>query len=276
MDSATDGWPPSWDGHLLLVHHNEQQRRTGVAAWARRGLDLGAKVLYIEAPAEPAERAFTAVLGEHGVDAAGAAGRGQLEVFPANDSHYSPTWQASVVEDTLADGYPAVFWSGEAFTAWDAMSPSTHAAIEWTTDELCRERPVSVLCQYPGTLTQATLQTVCAQHGDGMREALMHTSPIPNGIALAGEVDRSNERLLRAALVAAAATTATDGRTLVIDLRHVGFLDVAGARALLTGTTTHRLGGGAVRLQAPQRHVERTLRLLGVHDMNGFTLEEGS
>ena len=271
-----DGWPPSWDGHLVLVHHNEQQRRTGVAAWARRGLELGAKLLYIEAPEEPVERSFTTVLDEHGLDAAGAAGDGQLEVFPADDSHYSPTWQASVVDDTLADGYPAVFWSGEAFTAWDVMPPSTHAAIEWTTDELCRERPVSVLCQYPGALAQATLQTVLAQHGAGMREALLHTSRIPYGIALAGEVDRSNERLLRAALGAAAATAAPDGGTFVIDLRHVGFLDVAGARALLTGTTNHRLGGGAVHLQAAQRHVERVLRLLDVHRADGFSMEEAS
>ena len=274
MDPGKAGWPLSWDGHLLLVHHNEQQRRARVAAWTRRGLELGAKVLYIEPPQEPTERSFTTLLAEHGVDAARAVSRGQLEVFPADDDHYSPTWQASVVEDTLAHGYPAVFWSGEAFSAWDVMPASTHAAIEWATDELCRGRPVSVLCQYPGTLTQATLQTVCAQHRDGVRESLLHTSRIPSGVALAGEVDRSNERLLRAALVAAAATTAPDGRTFVIDLRHVGFLDVAGARALVTGTTNHRLGGGDVRLQAAQRHVERMLRLLDVHRADGFTLEE--
>ena len=39
-----------WRGHLLLIHSSEQERRTAVTAWATRGLHLGEKVVYLEAP----------------------------------------------------------------------------------------------------------------------------------------------------------------------------------------------------------------------------------
>ena len=41
---------PDWQGHLLLIHQTEPERRAGVATWVRRGLELGEKVLYIERP----------------------------------------------------------------------------------------------------------------------------------------------------------------------------------------------------------------------------------
>src|SRR6476646_117343 len=100
------GRPMSWDGHLLLVYDNERQRRAGVAAWVRRGLDLGAKVLYIEPPEESAERSLLGVLKEDEIDANDALARGQIQTGPADAIAYSPAWQASMVEQALADGYP--------------------------------------------------------------------------------------------------------------------------------------------------------------------------
>ena len=267
-----DGRLAEWDGHLVLVHDNERQRRTGVAAWVRRGIDLGAKIIYIEPGDDPAERSLTGLLKEHAVDADEALERHQLEVYAASPDVYSPSWQAKVVEDALAAGYPTVRWSGEATTAWSVMSPAAHAEIESATDELCREQPVSILCQYSAGLPQATLQSVCAVHGAGMRETQLRTWPMPEGVALAGSVDASNQRILRSALVAATAAT-PDRSTFVVDLRALEFLDVAGARAFLTGTTSHRIRRGIVRLRAPQRAVESVLRLLRVDVADGFEVK---
>ncbi len=263
----------SWDGHLVLVHGSEQQRRAGVAAWVRRGLELGAKILYIEPADVPSERSLIGVLQDHEIPADEAVQRGQLRVFTADDTAYSPAWQASAVEEALAEGYPTVRWSAEAETAWGVMSPSAHADVEWATDELCRTRPVSILCQYPAGLSQATLQTVCAMHGDGVRESLLDISPIPGGIALAGEVDVSNERILRSALMAAGATTEIGRGCFVIDLSCLDFLDAAGARAFLTSTAAHRVSGGRVLLRAARPVVDRVLRLLDVHRAAGLVLE---
>ena len=258
------------DGHLVLIHETEQQRRTGLASWVRLGLDRGAKVLYNEAPEEAPERSLVSVLEQHGVDPGHVLGSGQLQVLAANEQAYCPTWQEGVVDEALADGYPSVWWAGEASTAWGVMSPVAHTDVEWETDDLCLARPVSILCQYPAHLPQATLQTVIAMHGAGVLESQLRTSPARGGVRLAGSVDASNERILRSALVAATATNAQQNGTFSVDLSRLEFLDVAGARALLTGTTTYRIAGGTVRLTAAQSAVAPVLELLGVDVENGF------
>ena len=78
-----DGRRAEWDGHLVLVHDNERQRRTGVAAWVRRGLEAGEKILYTEPSDVPASASFRDLLKEHAVDVDAAVERGQLEVFAA-------------------------------------------------------------------------------------------------------------------------------------------------------------------------------------------------
>lgn len=261
----------AWGGHVVLVHGDEHERRLGVVAWARAGLRSGAKVLYIEPPSEPADRSFLRLLAAHRVDVGRAVEGGQLEVFTADSGTYDPHWQAAVVDTALASGYPDVRWSGEAVTAWGVMPPTVHADVEWATDELCRSMPVSVVCQYPATLPRAGLQTVCAMHGDGVRESQMQVFPTADGLALAGAVDASNERVLRAALLAAAPPGERD--LLVVDVRRLDFLDVAGTRAFLTGTTPHRLEGGTVCLRGAHGTVDRILRLLGVDLADGFWLE---
>jgi anti-anti-sigma factor len=264
----------SWDGHLVLVHDSESQRRAGVSAWVRRGLDLGAKILYIEPRDVTAERSLVRVLKDDGVDADEVLGRGQLQVFRAEDDRvYRETWFMKVLEQALAEGYPTVRWSAEADTAWSVMSPEVHAAIEAMTDDMCRSQPVSVLCQYPSRLGEATLQTVCALHGDGLRGAMVQTTPIPGGCAVAGEVDRSDARMLHLALAAASANPRHGDAAFVVDLGALDFLDVAGARALVTGTEEHRVRGGTVSLRAAQPNVAHLLRLLGVDRLAGFGLE---
>lgn len=270
-----DGRPADWDGHLVLIHDSERQRRIGVVAWTRRGLELGEKILYTEPPEEPDDRTLVSVLREHAVPVDDALARGQLEIFPAGDEVYDPTWQAAVVDRALSEGYPRVRWSAEERTAWGVMPPAVHADVEWQTDDLCRSRPVSVLCQYAAHLPQATLQTVCAMHGAGVRESQMRATPVPGGLDVAGAVDASNEKVLRAALVAAAAPVGAQG-TLTVELGSLEFLDVAGARALLAGTTSHRLGGGTVLLRNPQGEVDSLLRLLRVDLTDGFEVEVAS
>lgn len=270
--ASFEGRPGDWDGHLLLVHDNERQRRTGVAAWVRRGLEVGAKILYVEPYGEHFERALPWLLREHAIDAEAALASGQLQVVEASPETYDTRWQEKVSQEALTAGYPSVRWSAEATTAWSVMSPTTHAEVERETDQLCAEQSISVLCQYAADLPQATLQTVCALHGGGLRETQLWTWPLPEGIALAGAIDASNQRTLRSALVAATAATEPKS-TFVVELQELEFLDVAGARAFLTGTTAHRIRRGTVCLRAPQRAVESVLRLLRVDHADGFEVQ---
>jgi anti-anti-sigma factor len=264
--------PQLWDGHVLLVHSSEQQRRAGVVAWVRRGLDLGAKILYIEPVEGPAERSLMHVLRTSNIDVGEAVGRGQLQVLPAGGEAYETALRARCVDDALAEGYPMVRCSGEASTAWSVMSSTAHANLEWATDELCRMRPLSILCQYPSDLAPESLRTAFAMHGGGVRESSLSAWPIPGGIALAGEVDVCNEAVLRSSLMAAVSAEEGGGR-FVVDLSRLTFLDVSGVRALVTGTSAYRLNGGSVVLRAAQPPVDRILRLLALEREHGFMLQ---
>lgn len=224
---------PDCEGHLLLLYHEESYRRTGVAAWLRRGLELGAKILYIEPPDELSARSLSGLLQDQ-PDAGEAVERGQIQVVPADRTAYDPLWQASVVEDALRQGYPSVRWSAEATTAWSVMPRNRHADFERTTDRLCQSLPVSVMCQYPARESIEVLGPVSSVHASGLRERLFQAAPFEGGLAVSGEVDASNHDILRALLQAA--TAATDRDSFVVDLSGLDFLDVRGARALMAGT----------------------------------------
>ena len=85
-----------WDGHLLLVHDNEQQRRAGVAAWVRRGLQVGAKVVYTEPVDVPVERSLMGVLKAEEVCVDAAVDRGQVQVLPAESETYSAAFRTPI------------------------------------------------------------------------------------------------------------------------------------------------------------------------------------
>lgn len=265
--------PHQWDGHLVLLHDSEAQRRTGVAAWVRRGLALKEKILFTEPSTHGPGRRLVAVLEQQQVAVEQALESGQLQVVPADSTAYDPAWQMGVIETALRDGYPSVRWAGDAETAWSVMSPRVHAGVEQATDELCRSHPLSVLCLYP--TSAMSLTEVCSFHGAGLRNASLTASCSANGVSLAGEVDISNCELLQALLLAR--TSTADGTTYTLDLSELTFLDVTGTRAIVSGTYGYRRGGGHVLIRTvnASRPVERVLRLLGV-DKGGDISMEGA
>ena len=217
-----------------------------VTAWATRGLHLGEKVVYIEAPDEVPARALLGLLDAQQALVDDAVVRGQLEVLGADRDVFSPQGLADVVERALQQGYPCVRISGEAATAQALVSAQSQEELERATDLLCHTQPVSVMCQYPEELVGEALAVVSGMHRDGIRQSLLRTARRPGGVVVAGEVDISNHDVLRSALQAASA----DGDFFVVDLSALTFLDVSGARALLAGTTvppTRRRPGPAQR-----------------------------
>jgi hypothetical protein len=278
-----------WDGHLLLLYGSEPERRAGLAAWVRRGLDLDEKVIYTEAPGVAAEDSVRMVLDEFGVDVAAATADGRLAMLPPAE-FYPPAGQAPVVERALADGFTRVRMTAEASTALSILTESDHARIERTMDELCRTRPVSAMCQYERRVTTAArLREIVAVHLVGIREPGFRTRSAERGIAVSGEVDISNVDTFAAALDVAvdAAVQAADSanadaptadaatRIVRLDLGEVCFVDVAACRALVTSTQWFRHGGGRVLVVAPQPAVERTLRMLDIDQLPGLEVISG-
>ena len=265
------GWRPGWDGHLLLFYDEESQRRAGVAAWVGRGLELGSKILYTQLQDDLPDRSLPGLLRDD-PDALEAMDRGQIQVVPADPSTYDPAFIETLVDEALSDGYPSVRWSGAASTAWDVIPRSRHEYVERATDQLCASRPLSAMCQYSAPECGDAVGFLSESHGAGLREQLFQAAPVKGGLAVAGELDATNQRILRFLLMTA--TTAPERDPFVLDLSRLDFLDLPGARAMLFGTLDHRTRGGHVRLEAPRPHVAKLIHLLGIDQAEGIQLGE--
>ena len=254
---------------MLLLHHTEEQRRSGVTAWVRRCLRRGSKIFYTE-PADAADRSLRTLLEPY-ARAQRALDRGQVEVVPASAQAYDPDWQLRKVEDALAAGYPRVDWSAEAATAWTVMSRDEHLELERGADELCRTMPLSFACQYAVEESAETLGPLCAAHRGGLADPLLRAACDGNVVSLVGDVDLSNRTVLTSYLDATTAGLPAD--PLEVDLSGVDFVDAGGVRALMTGTHRFRRRGGSVRLRDPRRHVARVARLVLCTPAPGFSVE---
>jgi anti-anti-sigma factor len=245
-----------WDGHLVLLHRTELDRRSGLAAWVRRGIERDEKILYAESEDESPQRSVLEVLRNQGIDVHAATAGGRMQVVPLPE--FYPTGYRPMAERALADGFRAVRVSGEAEAVLRFLSEDAYAAVEGDVDGWCRTGRFSSLCQCSDAISHASwLPRTTALHARGIRELQLHTSESEDGLILAGHVDAANEGLLIDVLQAA--TRGAD-HMFRLDLRRVTFLGVSGAWALLVGIQRFREQGGRVLLTAPQPMVELALR----------------
>lgn len=258
-----------WDGHLLLIHHTEQERQSVVSAWVQQGLRRDAKVVYVQPPGSSPERSLQSILESHPVPLAREAmAIGQIQVVEPDASFYSGVAQRRLLDEALADGYSSVRVSGEIETALGLVSPEVHGDAESTIERLCRAEPVSALCQCPAGLSPEHLRTVFASHTGGIRAGRVHVRVGIGEMRLAGEADVSSADAIKWSLWAA--LPAGCGTTLRLDLSGLTFLDVAGFEAILSGSADFRRAGGRVLLRGAYGSVRRLLELVGVDDRQGM------
>lgn len=252
-----------WDGHLLLLHRSESERLAGLAAWVRRGLHREEKVIYTEVPSDLPRSSLLLSLQAHGIDTTSAITAGHLAILRLCD--YPPGGHVEVVERALAEGYRGVRMSAEVRAMVKAVTEPVYAGIERTTVRLCRTRPFSALCQYDqASTTNEGLRRITGAHMTGIRQEQLRTGPIEEGLALAGEVDVSNDDVFASVVRAAAAAA---GRRLRLDLSRLTFLAAGGYRALVDSTQHFRDSGGRLLLMAPTPQVERILRMLAIDQL---------
>jgi anti-anti-sigma factor len=260
-----------WDGHLLLLHRTEDERLDGLTAWVRRGLELGEKVIYTEAPSRFDDSLF-AVLRARGVDVAAAVCDGNLAVLPVEE-FYPRDGQRVVVDRALAEGVASVRISAEARAALTILTPDAVRGVEEEINELVHTQPVNAMCQYEqATTTGAWLDDAVALHLTGVRQSTFATSQDLDGLALHGEIDTTNTDVFAAVLTAA---TCKASRVLWLDLADVTYLDAGACGRLDDATRTFRAAQGRVLLVAPQPAMERTLRMLDVDALPGVHLLAG-
>jgi anti-anti-sigma factor len=258
-----------WDGHLLLLHHTEEERSAKLAAWVRRGLENDEKVVYTEVDGRSEEASLLAVLRQNGVDAAAAAAEGRLSVIPIPD-FYPAGGQLPVIERALAEGFRGLRIAAEASTALTFLTWPAYMAVEREIDEITRTHPLSAMCQYEQASTvDDHLSDVVSSHLTGIREWLLSTGDGDGELVLAGEIDVSNAELLTCALRAATSRAAD---TLRLNLVRVDFLSAGACRAIAEGTRQFRDDSGTVLLVEPQPPIASVLRLSGLAELNGIKL----
>jgi anti-anti-sigma factor len=258
-----------WDGHLLLLHHTEEERSAKLAAWARRGLENDEKVVYTEVDGRSEEASLLAVLRQNGVDAVAAAAEGRLSVIPIPD-FYPAGGQLPVIERALAEGFRGLRIAAEASTALTFLTWPAYMAVEREIDEITRTHPLSAMCQYEQASTvDDHLSDVVSSHLTGIREWLLSTGDGDGELVLAGEIDVSNAELLTCALRAATSRAAD---TLRLNLVRVDFLSAGACRAIAEGTRQFRDDSGTVLLVEPQPPIASVLRLSGLAELNGIKL----
>lgn len=135
--------------------------------------------------------------------------------------------------------------------------------------ELFDALPLIGMCLYADSVAADVLGPVAVVHPlqhRGSRDALAYLSGRDPRFALHGEIDVSNADAVRVALLDAAGRSAPE---LVVDLRELGFLDVAGARMLERVSRTLAAAGVRLRLDAPTRTGRRCLELFDVDVAGG-------
>jgi anti-anti-sigma factor len=260
-----------WDGHLLLLHHTEEERSSKLAAWVRRGLENDEKVVYTEVDGRAEEASLFAVLRHNGVDAVAATAEGRLSVIPIPE-FYPAGGQLPLIERALAEGFRGLRIAAEASTALTFLTWPAYMAIEREIEEITRTHPLSAMCQYEQASTADDhLSDVVSSHLTGIREWLFSTADGDGDgeLVLAGEIDVSNADLLTCALRAATSRTPD---TLRLNLVRVDFLSAGACRAIAEGTRQFRDDSGIVLLVEPQPPIASVLRLSGLAGLNGIKL----
>lgn len=252
--------------HVLLLYRDERHRQARLLSWVQQGLSRGEKVLYATVPDDP----LLPLLTNGDVTSVPPLRHGQISVVPSQEL-FPRAKQAELVGLALDEGYPAVRLSARADVALAAGGLEEYQAVDALTDELCASRPVTALCQLdPGSVSDTTLATVMDTHSGGVEHAQMRLRRQGDRVVLSGEVDFTSADLLARALASFCRRTA--GRAVVLDLSELTFIDVAGCRALASGTDELRRAGGRLVVHEAGGHLGKVLHLLAIDELAGVEL----
>jgi anti-anti-sigma factor len=253
--------PSAYDRHALLVYHDEAVRSAQLASFATRGLERG-EVVLCTAAAE--DGAFEEYLAAWGTDVARTVGTGQLRRVSLGEL-FSAGGLTGYVTGVLQGGYPGVRVCGNAASSAAHLGLEAMWAAEQEMDRLCDTLPVAALCHFDAEAAQSQqrVRELVAAHPQAVRTDTMLLTRCGVRVQLDGEVDLSSAPVLEAALQQCA--DGTGGRSVLVDLTKLIFIDIAGYDALLRGTDQFRAHGGTLVLRGDGPGLQ-VLDLLGMRE----------
>lgn len=269
--------------HGCCVYATERQRLATVADFFRVGAARNDRLLYLADLDSGSLDGAVRALDDAGFHARWSQADGQLEVRSTDDSYLEGgAFDGNRLKDVmrreteaaLAAGYRGLRVVGEM--TWAQRHEVTLAALaayESEINELFGDGTLTGLCQYDrGAFPDDMLTAVVAPHrlvtsaaGDDDDGGFTASRADDARVRVSGEVDCADAYLLRAFLQGCVAATAA-ADDLEVDIAEVGFLDVAGLRALVEAAQD--LGSSrALALRGARPLVRRVLALTGWDDM---------
>ncbi|SDE98293.1 anti-anti-sigma factor [Blastococcus aurantiacus] len=265
--------------HLCWVHDDDESFDMAVRAFLAGGLARGERLLCV------GERAIATLdgAGEDLGDVPGLLADGALGTMTVVEAYAvagplvaerQRAFYATETARALADGYSGLRVVAELSEL--AADSGQHAELvrwEHVADELLASGAgMTAMCAYRSDLPPATLGDVLAvhplAHGPG------HVTPYrlffdADRVVLTGSVDTSTAGRLATAL----AGTPT-GRSAVLDLGGLEFVDVAGCRALAGWAIALRDRGVPLEIRGASALVQRIWRILGFSDIAPVTFAD--
>jgi anti-anti-sigma factor len=251
-----------WDGHLALLPGTRQWRRERVTHWLRRGLDSGEAVVVCEAADDLPARSVVRVLERDDADVRAAGQDGRLRVLEPAEFFALSQQIGELVEQALDEGYSGVRTCGEPRLALTQMSEREYEAFEQMLDRACDAYPLSALCQFDPP--QEGDPEPAEVHFGGLRQRWLQTGFSGGVLHVAGEIDITNDEVLRSALHWASRSATTS--QLRVDLSRLTHLAVTGWRAIRDSTQQFRERGGRVLVLDTPPVVTRVLNVLMSED----------
>jgi anti-anti-sigma factor len=274
---------PNPGDHVCLLYDQDADRDSYVAEFVSEGLAAREKVLWVAGGGTPE---VGDLMARRGFDASEYVDSGQLvvkdrtEIYLGSgrfDGEAMLNLVRNEIRDSQAEGYEGLRTTGELSSA----SPGVQGfpdlfEYERALDELLRETGYMGLCQYdtrrlvPAALTSAVQahRSVVSQRSQEVLDTplltMLEITRDANGVlSLYGDVDNSNVGEFEAALSAAISSPGT----VVLELTHLHFIDVAGLHVLERQATQLSKSGDRLVLSSPPAFLERVLKVL---DLDGL------
>ncbi|RFU21647.1 MEDS domain-containing protein [Geodermatophilus marinus] len=284
LDAPTDLRPGD---HVCWTFSGAAGLAAAVLPYLDEGRRLGEQLLLVGRSRPALEEAVSALPGR-----ADLLAGGQLVVRTTDEAYAAargedPAAQVEVyrreVEQALDRGRTGLRVAADAtgLAGGGAAEHRRWHRYERLADELMGAVPMTALCLYDAALGRDVLGPLALLHPGGhrgAREPLVHLSGRGPRLSLHGEVDVTQVDDLVRALVDVAGAAPGEGyppegsrrdgprrdgprREVVLDLSDLDFLDVAGARGLVTAGRRLAEAGTGLRLVGARRLVRRCLEL---------------